>query len=228
MTQVSKDDDPESEIPQADLEEVQEAAFKQYKRTMLMGGLMRSKGFVWMATSQFFMGAWQQAGNVLRIKPARPWLCEIWRMWEDSPSAPEIRKQMKDENGEEYPYGDRCQEIVFIGKDLNHRLIQNCLDKCLLTDEEMDMGERAWQKEWYDSCDKIRLPTKLYMDDNVIRDVIKVDAMDEFEEMKDMKITEVYEDEEFGQVARVEMGQVTVTEVTPQVATEFVYEPENP
>ena len=90
------------------------------------------------------------------------------------------------------------------------------------------MGERAWQKEWYDSCDKIRLPTKLYMDDNVIRDVIKVDAMDEFEEMKDMRITEVYEDEEFGQVARVEMGQVTVTEVTPQVATEFVYEPENP
>ena len=40
-------------------------------REKLMGGLMRSKGFVWIATSQFFMGAWQQAGNVLRIKPAR-------------------------------------------------------------------------------------------------------------------------------------------------------------
>ena len=100
MTQVSKDDDPESEIPQADLEEVQEAAFKQYKRTMLMGGLMRSKGFIWLATSQFFMGAWQQAGNVLRVKPHRPWLCEIRDMWEGTPSEPLALKEMTQENGE--------------------------------------------------------------------------------------------------------------------------------
>ena len=33
---------------------------KQSKRVEAMGGLMRSKGFVWIATSQFFMGAWQQ------------------------------------------------------------------------------------------------------------------------------------------------------------------------
>merc|ERR1719411_1898092 len=127
MTQLPKDDNPETEIAPTDLEEVQDAAFKQYKRTMLMGGLMRSKGFVWIATSQFFMGAWQQAGNVLRIKPARPWLCEIRHMWEGSPSEQEIRKEMTMENGEEYPHGDRCQELVFIGKDLDNRAIQRCL-----------------------------------------------------------------------------------------------------
>ena len=33
---------------------------KQSKRVEAMGGLMRSKGFVWIATSQFFMGAFQQ------------------------------------------------------------------------------------------------------------------------------------------------------------------------
>ena len=88
---------------------------------------------------------------------------------------------------QEYQYGDRCQELVFIGKDLKHREIQKTLDKCLLTDDEMDMGERAWQKEWYDSIDKIRLPTKLFLDDNVI----KVDALEEFQEMKEMQITEV-------------------------------------
>ena len=109
MTQVSKDDDPESEIPQADLEEVQEAAFKQYKRTMLMGGLMRSKGFIWLATSQFFMGAWQQAGNVLRVKPHRPWLCEIRDMWEGTPSEPLALKEMTQENGE-----------VFLKKIIQH------------------------------------------------------------------------------------------------------------
>ena len=36
------------------------AASRQKRRTEGMGGLMRSKGFVWIATSQFFMGALQQ------------------------------------------------------------------------------------------------------------------------------------------------------------------------
>ena len=52
------------------------------------------KGFIWVATSQFFMGAWQQAGNILRIKPARPWLCEIRQMWEGSPSEDMVLKEM--------------------------------------------------------------------------------------------------------------------------------------
>ena len=38
---------------------------KQSKRVEAMGGLMRSKGFVWIATSQFFMGAWQQVTCIL-------------------------------------------------------------------------------------------------------------------------------------------------------------------
>ena len=49
---------------------------------------------------------------------------------------------------QDYPYGDRCQELVFIGKDLKHRVMQRILDTCLLTDEEMALGERAWQSEW--------------------------------------------------------------------------------
>ena len=42
--------------------------------------------------------------------------------------------------------GDRCQELVFIGKDLKHRVMQRILDTCLLTDQEMALGERAWQR----------------------------------------------------------------------------------
>jgi len=203
-----------------------DAADKQKNRGSCLGGLMRSKGFVWIATSQFFMGAWQQAGNIIRIRPNRPWLCEIRHIWEGSPSEPTILKELMQENGEEWPYGDRCQELVFIGKDLNHEVIQSLLDKCLLQDEEMEMGPRQWQEAWYDSVDKIRLPTKLYLDqDHYDNAVMKVEAMDEFEDMENMTITEVYEDKDFGEVAKVEFNRVTVTSITPQVATEFEYNP---
>ena len=71
-----------------------------------------------------------------------------------------------------------------------------------------------------------------------------MDALEEFEDLPNMTVTEVstvqnstvqymtvtqvYEDEEFGDVARVEIGQLTVTTVTPQVASEFEYQPNNP
>ena len=57
-----KADDPEE--AKKLLEKVfKDSAEKQKHRGGSMGGLMRSKGFVWIATSQFFMGAWQQAGQ---------------------------------------------------------------------------------------------------------------------------------------------------------------------
>ena len=82
------------------LQQELELGSKQDQRRAKFGELMRSKGFVWMATSQFFMGAWQQAGNILRIKPARPWLCEMRQAWEGTDQEQELRKQLVQENGE--------------------------------------------------------------------------------------------------------------------------------
>ena len=50
------------------LEKMQKkASEKQAKRIEAMGEILRSKGFVWLATSHFIIGGWQQAGNVLRF-----------------------------------------------------------------------------------------------------------------------------------------------------------------
>ena len=77
-----------------------EAVTKQSKRRAMMGDLMRSKGFIWMASSKFLKGAWQQAGNVLDIKPSGPWLCEVRHTWEGTPSEPIVLTQLEDESGE--------------------------------------------------------------------------------------------------------------------------------
>ena len=50
---------------------------KQAKRSRFMGDLLRSKGFIWLATSNLYIGGWQQAGNILKIDVIGPWTNEI-------------------------------------------------------------------------------------------------------------------------------------------------------
>ena len=83
-------------------------------------------------------------------------MCETPEMWKGTPSEPLVRKDMNKENGEERLYGDRRQELVFIGIKLKHEVIQMALDKCLLTDEEMSLGPEGWA-ETMAPFDKINL-----------------------------------------------------------------------
>jgi G3E family GTPase len=46
----------------------------------------------------------------------------------------------------EGPYGDRRQEIVFIGSGMNRAAIETALDAALLTDEEMSKYSENWAK----------------------------------------------------------------------------------
>ena len=44
------------------------------------------------------------------------------------------------------PWGDRRQEIVFIGVEMDEAWLRLQLEACLLTDGEMAKGVKAWAK----------------------------------------------------------------------------------
>ena len=55
-------------------------------------------------------------------------------------------KDIKKEDGTEWEYKDRRQEIVFIGHGMKTEVIRKLLDDCLLTEEEMELGPKMWKK----------------------------------------------------------------------------------
>ena len=87
---IDKEEDVEDKT---ELESLQaEALRKQKDRNAAIGELLRSKGFLWLATSNGLIGAWQQAGNVLRIQCMGKWMCLKPDIWEGTSAEPLVRK----------------------------------------------------------------------------------------------------------------------------------------
>ncbi|BFZ61849.1 hypothetical protein YB2330_002926 [Saitoella coloradoensis] len=95
--------------------------------------LIRSKGFIWLATRPIQHGEWSHAGGMLTISGGGPWFCELAREeWPEDKDV--IRSIEKDFEG---TWGDRRQELVMIGtEEMSEELIERELDSCLLDDEE--------------------------------------------------------------------------------------------
>ena len=108
-------------------------------------GLVRSKGFFWLATRMKCAGLWSQAGACLTLERAGCWYAALPReFW---PKDEETRQWI--ESIWQAPFGDRRQELVMIGVEMDQSFVQSALDACLLTDVELSLGPNVWET-WED------------------------------------------------------------------------------
>ena len=105
-------------------------------------GLLRSKGHFWLATRHDIIGLWSQAGGSAEYKPVGYWWAAAPKSrWpDDEETLKSIMKDWKE------PFGDRRQQIVYIGQNLPKDAMIAELDRCLLNNEEMVHGPEAWCK----------------------------------------------------------------------------------
>ncbi|HZV98982.1 MAG TPA: zinc metallochaperone GTPase ZigA [Methylophilaceae bacterium] len=104
-------------------------------------GVLRSKGYFWLASRYDFVGNWAQAGGACRHGTAGLWWSAIDpAQWPNDPDyLTQIMKNLEKE------FGDRRQELVFIGIDVDQDAIRTRLNACLLTDAELQLGKDAWR-----------------------------------------------------------------------------------
>ena len=105
-------------------------------------GVVRAKGFFWLATRPQFVGELAQAGAQVRTSKRGLWWSAVPKnRWPDQPGWYESMKSYFDP-----VWGDRRQEIVFIGTDpMDEAAIRRRLDACLIGDPNHFTPE-AWRR----------------------------------------------------------------------------------
>ncbi|MGY6121782.1 GTP-binding protein (plasmid) [Paraburkholderia strydomiana] len=111
-------------------------------------GVLRSKGFFWLATRNDIAGSLSQAGGACRHGPAGMW----WAA-QDRSEWPEADDELAAEIAADWygapddlSIGDRRQELVMIGVGIDPALWSAKFDACLLTDAEYALGPQGWQQ----------------------------------------------------------------------------------
>ncbi|MEO0602546.1 MAG: GTP-binding protein [Myxococcota bacterium] len=102
-------------------------------------GVVRAKGWFWVASRPNLTATFQLAGGTRETGVAGVWWAAMPP--ERHPDDPAFREHL--EKVWDPTYGDRRQEIVVIGVDLDEAALREAFDACLLTDEELE-DPRRW------------------------------------------------------------------------------------
>lgn len=111
--------------------------FWNYLNNYWHQNIIRSKGLFWLASRPDDAINWSQAGGSLRAERAGVWWCSM-------PFAERIRYPAFVDNREiieknwDNKFGDRYNEIVIIGQQMNKQAIYDELEGCLCNAEEID------------------------------------------------------------------------------------------
>lgn len=123
--------------------------FWQYVQQKFPSNIIRSKGLFWLASRPDQALIWGQAGGSLRADSAGVW-------WSSMPFQKRAQFLSFLENQElieaewDATFGDRKNEIVFIGQAMDEQSIRNHLDACLATDTEIESNRwrEGYEDEW--------------------------------------------------------------------------------
>jgi G3E family GTPase len=123
--------------------------FLTYIQQKFPNNIIRSKGLFWLASRPEQALIWGQAGGSLKTDSAGVW-------WSSMPFEkriqfmPFVQNQKEIEAEWDVAFGDRKNEIVFIGQHMNENEIKTDLDTCLATDAELGTGDwkSGYDDEW--------------------------------------------------------------------------------
>ena len=104
-------------------------------------GLLRAKGYVWLASRPNWVVSYSRAGNVATHEPMGQWWASVPReRWpaKGTPQRAGIEKNWRE------PYGDRINEVVFIGTTMDRAAIERAWKAAHLNFTESRKGMKGW------------------------------------------------------------------------------------
>lgn len=112
-------------------------------------GIIRSKGLFYIASRKDQALSWSQAGGSLKAEPVGVWWASM-PFKERTHYASYIENQEYIESKWDKNFGDRLNELVIIGQDLDKDLITGELEACLLDDYELAdfLGGEKFTDNW--------------------------------------------------------------------------------
>lgn len=101
-------------------------------------GVFRAKGFFWLASRMNEVGGLNLAGSEVQCSSAGNWWAARDRATRESEMPERTRKEWQE------PFGDRRQSFAVMALEIDRNVLRGRLDACLLTEAEMNEGERSW------------------------------------------------------------------------------------
>lgn len=123
--------------------------FLTYIKQHFPTNVIRSKGLFWMASRPDQAVLWSQAGGSLRAEIYGRWWTSV-PLKERAMNPAYLDNQELIQSNWDKKWGDRMNELVFIGQDMDKEQIEHDLTECLLAEQEvLDMESgKNFEDQW--------------------------------------------------------------------------------